>query len=59
MEERSAAKSHKIILGNRRTGNFTGVRDVISFDPKEILFRDRNGNASDQRRGPPRQPPDT
>ena len=28
MEERSAAKSHKIILGNRRTGNFTGVRDV-------------------------------
>ena len=36
MEERSAAKSHKIILGNRRTGNFTGVRDVISFDPKEI-----------------------
>lgn len=38
MEERSAAKSHKIILGNRRTGNFTGVRDVISFDPKEILL---------------------
>ena len=43
MEERSAAKSHKIILGNRRTGNFTGVRDVISFDPKEILLETEMG----------------
>ena len=59
MEERSAAKSHKIILGNRRTGNFTGVRDVISFDPKEILLETEMGMLRDQRRGPPRQPPDT
>ena len=43
MEERGAAKSHKIILGNRRTGNFTGVRDVISFDPKEILLETEMG----------------
>lgn len=43
MEERSAAKSHKIILDNRRTGNFTGVRDVISFDPKEILLETEMG----------------
>lgn len=43
MEERSVAKSHKIILGNRRTGNFTGVRDVISFDPKEILLETEMG----------------
>ena len=43
MEERSAAKSHKFILGNRRTGNFTGVRDVISFDPKEILLETEMG----------------
>ena len=43
MEERSAAKLHKIILGNRRTGNFTGVRDVISFDPKEILLETEMG----------------
>ena len=43
MEERSAAKSHKTILGNRRTGNFTGVRDVISFDPKEILLETEMG----------------
>ena len=43
MEERCAAKSHKIILGNRRTGNFTGVRDVISFDPKEILLETEMG----------------
>ena len=43
MDERSAAKSPKIILGNRRTGNFTGVRDVISFDPKEILLETEMG----------------
>lgn len=43
VEERSDAKSHKIILGNRRTGNFTGVRDVISFDPKEILLETEMG----------------
>ena len=43
MEERSAAKSLKIILGNRRTGNFTVVRDVISFDPKEILLETEMG----------------
>ena len=43
IEERSAAKSHKIILVNRRTGNFTGVRDVISFDPKEILLETEMG----------------
>ncbi|MGN0291147.1 MAG: sporulation protein YabP [Lachnospiraceae bacterium] len=43
MEERSAAKSHKVILNNRRNGNFTGIRDVISFDPKEILLETEMG----------------
>ena len=37
MEERSAAKSHKIILGNRRTGNFTGVRDAISLTQRKFF----------------------
>lgn len=43
MEERSAAKSHKVILNNRGNGNFTGIRDVISFDPKEILLETEMG----------------
>lgn len=43
MEERSAAKPHKVNMSNRRNGNFTGVRDVISFDPKEILLETEMG----------------
>lgn len=43
MEERSTAKAHKVQMSNRRNGNFTGVRDVISFDPKEILLETEMG----------------
>ena len=32
MEEISGTKSHKLILNNRRTGSFTGILDVLSFD---------------------------
>lgn len=38
LEERSVSLSHKILLDNRKKGNITGVKDVISFDPKEILL---------------------
>ena len=38
MEEISGTKSHKLILNNRRTGSFTGILDVLSFDVGEILF---------------------
>ena len=34
MEEISGTKSHKLILNNRRTGSFTGILDVLSFDLK-------------------------
>jgi len=43
MEERSMARAHKITLSNRRNGNFSGIKDVISFDPKEILLQTEMG----------------
>ena len=38
MEEISGTKSHKLILNNRRTGSFTGILDVLSFDVGEIVL---------------------
>ena len=43
MEENKLTKSHKIILTNRKGGNFTGVLDVISFDISEILLETEQG----------------
>ena len=38
MEEKKNAVSHKVILSNRQGGTVTGVKDVSSFDEKEILL---------------------
>jgi len=43
MEENKVIKSHKIILSNRKNGNFTGVLDVLSFDLTEILLETEMG----------------
>ena len=43
MEENKIAKTHKIVLNNRKIGNFTGVLDVISFDISEILLETEQG----------------
>ncbi|MDE7435419.1 MAG: sporulation protein YabP [Lachnospiraceae bacterium] len=43
MEEQKTAKSHKILLSNRKSGNFTGVVDVLSFDVGEILLETEQG----------------
>ena len=43
MEENKLTKSHKIVLNNRKAGNFTGVLDVISFDISEILLETEQG----------------
>lgn len=43
MEERNGTKAHKVTLSNRRVGNFSGVKNVISFDPKEILLQTEMG----------------
>ncbi|MCI8376808.1 MAG: sporulation protein YabP [Lachnospiraceae bacterium] len=43
MEEKQYAKSHRILLNNRRTGTISGVTDVISFDIAEILLETEQG----------------
>ncbi len=43
MEENKVTKTHKVVLNNRKTGNFTGVLDVISFDISEILLETEQG----------------
>ncbi len=43
MEENKISKSHKIMLNNRKSGTFTGVLDVISFDISEILLETEQG----------------
>lgn len=43
MEDNKVVKAHKIILNNRKTGSFTGVLDVISFDIAEILLETEQG----------------
>lgn len=35
--------AHKISMVNRRTGNITGVSDVISFDISEVLLETELG----------------
>ena len=42
MEER-VLKSHKISLFNRSNGMINGVREVISFDPGEIILDTEQG----------------
>ena len=39
MEERQqlTQKSHKLNMTNRRTALLTGINDVLSFDPNEVL----------------------
>ena len=43
MEEKTGNKAHKVLLGNRKTGNFSGVVDVLSFDVAEILLETEQG----------------
>ena len=38
MEEQKAVKNHRVLLVNRKTGNFSGVLDVLSFDVGEVLL---------------------
>ncbi len=43
MEEKTINKAHKVTLNNRRSGNLTGILDVISFDIAEILLETEMG----------------
>ena len=39
MEEKIRNISHKLTLDNRKEALLTGVKDVVSFDEKEILLQ--------------------
>ena len=43
MEEKTISKTHKVTLNNRKSGTFTGILDVISFDITEILLETELG----------------
>lgn len=39
MEERNhIGTSHKITINQRQSGSFTGVENVVSFEPKQIVL---------------------
>ena len=43
MEETSIQKTHKVLIHNRKTGNISGVLDVLSFDVAQILLETEQG----------------
>ena len=44
MEERLAAGgNHRIVFSRRKQGSITGVRDVISFDAREVSLDTEDG----------------
>lgn len=43
MEEQRIAKTHKLVVNNRKSGMVTGVLDVLSFDLNEILLETEQG----------------
>lgn len=42
-EKGTIGKSHKVLLINRKTGAFSGIVDVLSFDVSEILLETELG----------------
>ena len=43
MEEKTVSKIHKVLLQNRKSGSFSGIIDVLSFDVSEILLETELG----------------
>ena len=43
MEEKNLNPAHKVVINNRRSGSFTGILDVLSFDINEILLETELG----------------
>lgn len=38
MEEKISTRPHKCVMQNRQLTNLTGVREVISFDEKQVVL---------------------
>ena len=43
MEDKVTGISHRLTLDNRKEAFVTGVKDVVSFDEKEILLQTADG----------------
>ena len=49
MEEKKILSTHSLMLENRQNGRITGVKDIKSFDEKEILLFTQAGKAVSKR----------
>ena len=43
MDEKKSASLHRLMLERQKGGTITGIREVISFDEKEILLNTEEG----------------
>ena len=46
MDGKKSAVAHKLMLERQKGGTITGIREVISFDEKEILLHTEEGKLS-------------
>lgn len=46
MEEKRSPALHKLMLERQNGGTITGIREVVSFDEKEILLHTEEGKLS-------------
>lgn len=46
MDGKKSVAAHKLILERQKGGTITGIREVISFDEKEILLHTEEGKLS-------------
>ena len=46
MDGKKSAVAHKLMLERQKGGTITGIREVISFDEKEILVHTEEGKVS-------------
>ena len=46
MDEKKTAAFHSLMLERQKGGTITGIREVISFDEKEILLHTEEGKLS-------------
>ena len=45
MQENTSAKTHRILLLDRKQGNISGVLDVVSFDESIVILKTEQGDS--------------